>query len=121
MSADDPKDRRKLKRAVERIPAAFEAGAIRGTGYIKNVTKEGLFLRTDELPSPQEPVRVVFHNRDGTKIEVSENKIEVEFPDGWKIEIEDGRFEMKDPAGNTVIERPEMEGDRAELLAKLPG
>ncbi len=70
MSADPLKDRRRLKRAVERIPAAFQAGEMRGTGYIKNVTKQGLFVRTDDIPTPLAPVRVIFHNRDGGKIEV---------------------------------------------------
>ncbi|MCP4007455.1 MAG: hypothetical protein GY725_25020 [bacterium] len=68
--SDANSERRKLKRAVERIPAAFETASFRGTGYIKNVTKEGLFVRADQLPPPMEPVRVIFHNRDGNKIEV---------------------------------------------------
>jgi uncharacterized protein (TIGR02266 family) len=65
------KDRRKLKRLVKRIPAAFECAELRGRGYIKNVSKGGLFLRTDALPAAGTAVRVLFHNRDGTKVEVS--------------------------------------------------
>ncbi len=64
------RDRRKLKRMVKRIPAAFEADDLRGRGYLKNVSKGGLFLRTEVLPVAGTGVRVLFHNRDGSKIEV---------------------------------------------------
>ena len=73
MPGDDRRsgrDRRKLKRMVKRIPAAFEGGDMRGRGHIKNVSKGGLFLRTDVLPPRGTQVRVLFHNRDGSKIEV---------------------------------------------------
>lgn len=62
-------ERRKLRRILKRIHAAFEAGALRGKGHIKNVSKEGLFLRTSVLPSVGDDVRVIFHDRTGTKIE----------------------------------------------------
>ena len=61
-----------------------------------------------------------FTTADGTKIEVSGNDIEVEFANGWKEEIEDGQFEMKDPSGNTVVERPATEEDRARLEQQIP-
>ncbi len=64
------KERRKLKRMVKRIPAAFEGGNLRGRGHVKNVSKGGLFLRTDVLPPRGTQVRVLFHNRDGSKVEV---------------------------------------------------
>src|SRR5262245_3941883 len=63
-------ERRKLRRILKRIPAAFEAGRMRGKGHIKNVSKEGLFLRTNVLPPVGEDVRVIFHDRNGSKIEV---------------------------------------------------
>lgn len=63
-------ERRRLRRVMKRIPAAFEAGKLRGKGHIKNVSKEGLFVRTNVLPPAGSPVRVVFHDRHGSKIEV---------------------------------------------------
>ncbi len=69
--AQEPKvERRKLRRILKRIPAAFEAGQLRGKGHIKNVSKEGLFLRTNVLPAVGDDVRVIFHDRTGSKIEV---------------------------------------------------
>jgi hypothetical protein len=44
--------RRMLRRAIPSIRAAFEAGELRGVGHVKNVSKEGLFLRSDILPQP---------------------------------------------------------------------
>jgi hypothetical protein len=63
-------ERRKLRRILKRIPAAFEAGKLRGKGHIKNVSKEGLFVRSDVLPERGGEVRVLFHDRNGEKIEV---------------------------------------------------
>jgi len=61
-------ERRRLHRLVKRIPATFEAGKLRGTGHIKNVSKKGLFLRTGLLPPVGSDVRVLFSDRKGTKI-----------------------------------------------------
>jgi hypothetical protein len=55
---------------MKRIPAAFEAGKLRGKGHIKNISKEGLFLRSNTLPAPGASVRIVFHDRHGSKVEV---------------------------------------------------
>jgi PilZ domain-containing protein len=63
-------ERRRLRRILKRIPAAFEAGKLRGKGHIKNVSKEGLFVRTSVLPPVGDDVRVLFHDRNGSKIEV---------------------------------------------------
>ena len=63
-------ERRRLRRIMKRIPAAFESASIRSRGHIKNVTKNGLFVRADQLPQPNERVRVVFHDRNGSKVEV---------------------------------------------------
>ncbi len=63
-------ERRRLRRILKRIPAAFEAGKLRGKGHIKNVSKEGLFVRTSALPPSGASVRIVFHDRNGSKIEV---------------------------------------------------
>ncbi len=46
------KERRRLKRVVKRIPIRFSAGGLRGQGHIKNLTKEGLYIRSHLLPEP---------------------------------------------------------------------
>ena len=38
-------ERRTLNRVVQRIAAKFQAGSVRGEGYLKNVSKKGMFLR----------------------------------------------------------------------------
>jgi PilZ domain-containing protein len=70
MSEAPKVERRRLRRILKRIPAAFESGRLRGKGHIKNVSKEGLFLRTAVLPPVGDDVRVLFHDRNGSKIEV---------------------------------------------------
>ncbi len=64
-------ERRHLKRGVKRIPARYQSEGLIGKGHIKNVTKEGLFLRTERLPSPGARVRVIFEPKNGPKVEVS--------------------------------------------------
>ncbi len=63
-------EKRRLKRTVRRIPATFVSGATHGNGHIKNLSQEGLFLRTDRLPAKGDLVSVVFYVLDGSKIEV---------------------------------------------------
>jgi hypothetical protein len=64
------KDRRKLKRIVGRIPARFSTATTQGSGHVKNLCKEGLFLRADALPEPGEDVQVLILTRERLKIEV---------------------------------------------------
>jgi len=64
-------ERRKLKRWLKRIPAEFTCGGQNGAGHVKNMSKEGLFLRVDTLPEVGKAVRVVIQTMDGSKIEVN--------------------------------------------------
>jgi hypothetical protein len=59
-----------LRRSIKRIPTAFEAGATRGNGHVKNVSKEGIFVRSSTLPDPGTEIRLIFHDRHGSKLEV---------------------------------------------------
>lgn len=63
-------NRRRLKRYVQRIPVRFQSAGLRGQGHIKNLHKQGLFIRSSLLPDPGAEVRVSFESRDGAKIEV---------------------------------------------------
>ena len=55
---------------MKRIPATFESGKLRGQGYVKNVSKTGLFLRADTLPEAGSEVRVSVRDRKGAKVEL---------------------------------------------------
>ncbi len=70
MSNYQGRDRRKLKRYVRRIPAKFSSPTMHGTGHVKNLSKQGLFMRTNVLPEPGEEVSVIILTRDRRKIEV---------------------------------------------------
>ena len=69
--ADPGRERRKLKRIVKRIPAFFTSGSLHGDGYIKNLSKEGVFVRTDLLPEPGEAVQVLIKSPTGEKVEIT--------------------------------------------------
>ena len=69
--AKSGRERRKLKRIVKRIPAFFTAGSLHGDGYVKNLSKEGLFVRTDLLPEALQAVQVLIRKSDGHKLEVN--------------------------------------------------
>ena len=59
-----------IKRTATRIPAMYAGESAHGSGYVKNMTREGLFLRTDVLPRPGESVNVVFYLPEGGTIEI---------------------------------------------------
>ncbi len=59
-----------LRRLLKRIPAAFEAGDLRARGEIAKLSRKGLFFCTETLPAPGSPVRVIFEDRHGSKIEL---------------------------------------------------
>jgi Tfp pilus assembly protein PilZ len=64
-------DRRYLNRTVTRIPAMFASSTTHGNGHIKNLSLEGLFLRTENLPQTGDVVDVILFIPDGNKIEVT--------------------------------------------------
>ena len=66
----DGKERRRLKRVVKRIPIRFEAGGLRGQGHIKNLTKEGLYVRSHLLPEPGTRIHIEIVSHDGSKVEI---------------------------------------------------
>ncbi len=66
----DGKERRRLKRVVKRIPIRFEAGGLRGQGHIKNLTKEGLYVRSHLLPEPGTRIHIEIVGHDGSKVDV---------------------------------------------------
>lgn len=71
LPAADPKARkRKGKRQGERISAQFESDSTQGEGYLKNVSKSGLFVRSDQLPMRGETLRVRIERTFGDWVEV---------------------------------------------------
>ena len=65
------RERRKLKRVMRRIPVRFSTASARAGGHIKNLSKEGLFVRSNVLPMRGDPIEISFETQDGRKIEVS--------------------------------------------------
>lgn len=62
-------ERRRLKRFAKRVPVYFQCGVFRGAGRIKNISKEGLFVRSAVLPEPGDRVRIMLESSDGSKLE----------------------------------------------------
>lgn len=85
------RERRKLKRVVARVPARFSTATVHGTGHVKNLCKEGLFLRADALPEPGEQVQVLILTRERVKIEVigTVRWTTAQLPD--TVQVEEGR------------------------------
>ena len=69
--SDETARRRSVRRSVPRITVRFESPRIEGLGYLKNVSRDGLFVRTAQLPAPGELVRVIFQDPQKRWIEVS--------------------------------------------------
>ncbi len=65
------KERRRLSRLTSRIPARFQTLGLNGEGYVKNVCREGVFLRTAPLPDPGSPIHITLELENGRKVEAS--------------------------------------------------
>lgn len=89
--------RRSITRTVKRIPAAYERVPLRGSGHVRNLRKDGLFVEVEVLPVPGDQVHVVFETRDGDKIELSgtvrwttaDRPTEADGKPGFGMQIED--------------------------------
>ena len=64
-------ERRKLKRYVRRIDARFHSGRLRGLGQVGNLSKQGLFIRSEQLPQTGAPIDVTIEMLNGQKVEIS--------------------------------------------------
>ena len=53
--------------------------------------------------------------RNGAKVEIRGNNVEVVHASGIKEEVENGRYELKDAAGRTIVERRATAADIARL------
>jgi hypothetical protein len=53
--------------------------------------------------------------RNGAKVEINGNNVEVVHASGIKEEVENGRYELKDAAGRTIVERRATARDVARL------
>ena len=71
MSRDREAERRTLRRVLTRITATFESGKLSGDGYVKNVSKRGLFLRSDVLPPVGSSIRIRLSIKGGAQVEVT--------------------------------------------------
>lgn len=63
-------ERRRLKRYVERLEVNFQCGRMRGQGHVRNLSKEGLFIRSDRLPQPGLAISITIESSAGDKIEL---------------------------------------------------
>jgi hypothetical protein len=52
------------------IPVEFEAGDLRGSGKIRNVGLQGLFVRTSDVPAEGDTIRLSFAAPGESKIQV---------------------------------------------------
>ena len=63
-------ERRRLRRFVERLGVQFQSGRMRGHGHIRNLCKEGVFVRAERLPQPGAQIALALETGDGDKVEV---------------------------------------------------
>ena len=71
---DRMRDRRRrprisLRRSRKRIPAEFHTSRLDGRGLVSRLSWGGMFVKSDQVPKPSEPIRLVLHHGTG-KLEV---------------------------------------------------
>jgi hypothetical protein len=65
------RDRRRLRRYVQRLEAHFQSGRLRGLGHVRNLSKEGMFIGSERLPQPGAPIALTIETTDGEKIDLN--------------------------------------------------
>jgi len=55
---------------VHRIPVTIQSGPVAGVGYIKNISKGGMFARSELTPHQGASVRIAIHTSTGKEIEL---------------------------------------------------
>jgi hypothetical protein len=65
------RDRRRLKRYVQRLEAHFQSGQLRGLGQVRNLSKEGMFIGCERLPQPGAPIALTIETADGEKLDLN--------------------------------------------------
>ncbi len=71
MTQLENQDAARIRRNVGRIAASFETRTGRRIGCIRNVSREGLFVTANHLPTPDEPVVVTFTDLRGRAVCIS--------------------------------------------------
>jgi hypothetical protein len=64
-------ERRRLKRHVRRVEVHFQSGHTQGQGHIRNLSKGGMFIRSDALPAPGAPIALTIETPSGAKIDLN--------------------------------------------------
>ena len=62
--------RRVLRRHMSPIDTVFRTKRVYGMGRLKNITRQGVFVRARPLPEPADDVTVTFETAAGVKIEL---------------------------------------------------
>ncbi|MFN3740750.1 MAG: PilZ domain-containing protein [Thermodesulfovibrionales bacterium] len=57
--------KREAKRYVRRLEAEFEGGGLSGRGLTSDISRKGVFIRTQKALAPGTPVIVKLHLADG--------------------------------------------------------
>ena len=90
------RSKRRYRRIAIELKALVDCDGTCGTGRIRNLSREGLFVCTQFLPEPDEPVRVVLETPNHRKVEVhgrvrwtTSGLPEDEYPRGFGLRIED--------------------------------
>ena len=55
---------------MQRIPVRFSTNSVKADGHIKNLSKEGVFVRANVLPFPGDHISIRFESRQGSKLEI---------------------------------------------------
>ena len=91
-----PRDRRRLKRYVQRLDAHFQSGRLRGLGHVRNLSKEGMFIGSERLPQPGAPIALTIETTDGEKLDLNgtvrwttaQLPNETQAPSGFGVRVE---------------------------------
>ena len=59
-----------VRRVMKPLRAGFATKTVRAHGHIVNLSRAGMFVATESLPQKDEPIKVLFEDAGGLKMEV---------------------------------------------------
>jgi hypothetical protein len=97
-------DRRRLRRVMRPIPAAYETDDIKATGQIRCLSMVGLVISCEDLPAVGDLVRVELQSLDDQRIELCGNVVSLRSREGQLSQGERGFFMRVDAGIDTYLD-----------------
>jgi hypothetical protein len=108
---------------IDRIPVRYLAEGREAIGHLKNVSKAGVFIRGQDLPSPGSPVALQFRSPSGILVDLrgqvrwnTEGLLNTDVPSGFGVRVYEPPREYRDFFQWVLGEAEKHKGDDTPVV-----